>query len=69
MAYSPALQTHVLAQLDDSIRGLKASGDPAASEEFSRAMLAKYFLGRIEERDLPPLARAFLNAHSHGVLA
>jgi len=35
----------------------KASGDPTASEEFSRAMLSKYFLGRIEERDLPPLAQ------------
>ena len=69
MAYSPALQTHVLAALDDSIRGLRALGDPAAPEEFSRAMLAQYFLGRIEERDLPPMARAFLNAHSHRVEA
>lgn len=69
MAYSPALQAHVLAQLDDSIRGLRALGEPAASEEFSRAMLAQYFLGRIEELDLPPMARAFLNAHSHRVEA
>lgn len=69
MAYSPALQQLVLSRLDDSIRDLKSLGDPAIREEYARSVLTRYFLGQIDEHQLPPMARAFLNSYSRNVEA
>ena len=69
MAYSPALQQLVLSRLDDSIRDLKSLGDPAIRDEYARSVLTRYFLGQIDECQLPPMARAFLNSYSRNVEA